>query len=194
MDYSVYQGRGTHKITGQRRPDTFLPNVDEWADGILCLEAENDPYTADEVLGGVQGIDNAPTQAVANRTVFLLKRMYELGVIIDSMQTALGPMLTTIKKLNIRRITPQEEPTFNYNYDYNAWMQYENTPAGDAAHATLPSQYHLSIAVEGGQYVENPTFMITDQTGRTVYIKTNGDSVFIQDASGWLDQLGVDDE
>ncbi len=182
MDYTLYQGRGTDKITGALRPLAYLPNTSEWVPGIYCLEAEDSRYQADEVLGGVTGIDNAQAQALSNRTQFLRVNLARLANIVAAMQLAMGPMLRTIKTLKISHTEPTDT-------DYSAWMDLERNGASDSLFAQMASDavFDLRLEYQNGTYSKSPVLELTESTGAIWYIRTDGTTVLIDAVEDQLD-------
>lgn len=183
MDYTQYIGRGTDQLTGQPRPISYLPNVSEWVDRVYCWETESgDVYSADQVLGGTYGVANAPIQAVANRTFFLRENMSKIAQVINAMQIALGPLLTTIKKLLIQRSS-------EYNHETEAWLYLGDSPAArqiynDVAAKPAPD---FKIWFSNGTYFANPTIKLTLENAAVYWLKTDGSAISIISVEDALD-------
>lgn len=181
MEYTHYKGRGKDKISGEIRPVTYLPNISEWVGKIYCLEDETDRYSADDVLGGVGGVDNAQGQALANRTYFLKDSLVKMGEIISAMQLAMQPMLTTIKKLVIQ----QNEVT---DYLHEAWLYLGDDAEAQRFYRQIVGIVpELIITFEGGSYVKRPIFELSFEDGRTFFIRTDGVTVIVPKVEDFLD-------
>lgn len=184
MDYSTYRGRGKDKITGELRPISYLPNVSEWVGRVYCLEDESDRYSADDVLGGLSGIDNAQAQALANRTYFLKDGFVRLAEIITAMQLALEPTLTTIKNLAVQELEITD-------YKHQAWMGMGSDPDARSFYSSFAGTIpRVSFTFSGGSVV-NPIIEISLENGKTFFIRTDGKSVIIPSVDEFLD-LGDD--
>ena len=182
MDYNSYQGRARHKQLGYEKAITYLPNVLEWVDRVYCFEAETDQYTADQVLGGLNGIDNAPTQALANRTYYLKDKLVRLAEVVSAIQVALSPLLTTIKTLKIQESEVE-------GYDYQAWLAFEPSEEATELYSEIAGKVPtIKVEFEGGSYVLNPIFELTLENGRTVIIRTDGQSSLVPSVDTYMDQ------
>ena len=190
MNYEDYAGRGTDKYTGALRPLTYLPNTSEWVKNILCLEAETNQYTADEVLGGLYGIDNAPAQALANRTEFVRLNLVRLGDIVQAMISALEPMLTTIKKLRV------QEFDVDIDYTHEAWLSLGNSPQATTIYTAFASKEKPSVQliVETGVTRQNPTFEMTLENGRVIWLRTDGTTSIVPNVDDILDPDAIGEE
>ena len=175
MDYSKYRGRGRDKTSGVERPLTYLPNETEWVEKIYCVESDDGIYSGDEVLGGVQGVDNAQAQALSNRTNWLYEQMGELETklneidsILSILQVKIAPILSTIKKLAI-----QAEPVTDW--EHYAWWQPEATAEARALleeiEGKLPT---LTFKREDGSVLTNPVLKVTFENGKEFYIRLDG--------------------
>lgn len=182
MDYTQYQGFGRNKVTGQVRPLSYLPNTSEWVGYILCLEADSGAYKPDQVLGGAEGISNAQAQALSNRTQFLRTNLSRLAAIVSAMQEALAPSLRAIKTLKITHTEPSDP-------DYSAWLDLEYTPETEAFLGTMvdPAAFDCKIYFDNGTYAQSPVLEITEQTGKTFFIRTDGTSILVESVEDQLD-------
>lgn len=173
MDYSTYKGRGRNKISGAERPVTYLPNVAEWVSKVYCIECDNEIYSADDVLGGVNGVDNAQGQALANRTYFLKENVIRLMTVVSAMQLVLSPMLTTIKKFSIQPDAPTD-------WEHESWLQLEDSAETRQLYAQIEGKLPtIKLTLTNGQTITKPIFNIELDDGRTFYIRTDVSSVLV---------------
>ena len=112
MDYAKYKGRGVRKVDNATRPITFLDNNAEWVENIYCLEAEDNIYTADLVLGSRDGVANAPIQALANCTNYLKEIVMKVLAYFNALQNALSAQLDNVKAAIIQKPIPMPTNTF----------------------------------------------------------------------------------
>lgn len=176
MDYASYRGRGRDKLSGAARPLTYLTEAAEWVDQILCIEDENDQYYADEVLGGSNGIVNAPTNALTNRTLFLRNFAYRLADVVSALNLTLAPLLQTIKTL---KIGIDNEPS---DYTSLAWLQFPDTQtARDWIDGWTTDPPVVRLEYEDGEAFDDPFFELTLDDGRVFYLRTDGQSYIIPD-------------
>lgn len=169
MDYTLYQGRGTNKSTGVARPITYLPNTSEWVEQIYALAAESSGYSADKVLGGVDGIANAPIQALANRTYFLKDYIVRIATVLNAIQVALAPTLKTVKALKYQPGAvddPDHEALLKLTVDLNG--------------------KDMTVDFENGTYVVNPILELTLENGNTFYLRTDGLSSIVPNINTFL--------
>lgn len=181
MDYSYYRGRGIHKRTGYTRPLTYLPNVVEWPQDIICLEAENELFTADEVLGGQAGISNAQAQALANRTAFLKDNLFKLTSIVIAMQNALAPYLANIKGLVVGVEPPDD-------WEHFAWLAFND----DAEYQQWRAQWQsdkpaIDMDLENGASVNMPVIELHCEDGKVYVIRADGTVYTVPDVQDELD-------
>ena len=180
MDYTSYKGRGKDKISGEYRPIRYLPNVSEWVGKIYMLEDESDQYSADDVLGGVGGIDNAQPQALANRTYYLKDTLVKIGEVISAMQLALAPMLTTIKKLVIQKNTVTD-------WEHDAWLTMKSSTEADQFYERIKGSVPRIILTFDNGYVQNPIFRVTLENSKVFFIRTDGVTVLVPRVEDFLD-------
>lgn len=163
MDYEAYIGRGIHKITGRDRPVTTLPNDVEWVENIYCLEAADNVYTADKVLGGVDGVANAPIQALTNRTNYLKDTVFKLLAYVNALQNALSAQLDNVKAAIIQKTDPNNSKYF--------WMK--------ADRALNTSSFKITLA--DGRIFNQPVLRLTLETDRVIFVRTDGVSGDLSD-------------
>lgn len=183
MNYGSYKGRGKNKQTGHERPMTYLPSESEWVSNVYCLEEETDQYSADDVMGGANGISNAPTQALANRTVFLKDNLIRLAEVLSAVQEALSPLLNTIKSLKV-----QEQAVTNW--DHEAQLKLENTAEAQRLYESISGKVPaITLTCANGVVFSHPIIEITLETNRTVFIRTDGSSVLVPNIHEVLDPM-----
>ena len=182
MDYGSYRGRGRDKMSGAFRPIGYLPETSEWVDKIYRLEDETDQYTADDVLGGVDGIDNAAPQALANRTRFLKDQLVLFATILSAMQDALSPVMATIKRLAIQKEAPTDPKI--------VWLQLEEGASAEHIYNVAAQRTPLLVVtLENGQQMVNPVLEMTLEDGRTFYVRTDGVNVTVPKVSEYLEPM-----
>ena len=180
MDINNYKGRGKDKISGEYRPIRYLPNVSEWVGKIYMYEDETDQYTADDVLGGLTGIDNAQSQALANRTYFLKDKLMKLAEVVSAMQLAISPMMTSMKKLVIQ----SEAVT---DWEHEARLVLEPSAEADALYEQIRGKVpRVVLSLESG-YVVSPTLKITLENGKVFFIRTDGETVIVPKVEDFSD-------
>ena len=162
MDYSVYKGRGINKVTHVDRPITYLANQSEWVDRIYCIEAEDNVYTADKVLGSTYGVTNAPIQALANRTYYLKEYVDRLTDHLNALLIAISPQLSNIKAIVVSTTAPTDTEHF-------AWLNY----------GVNVDQPTFKFTFDNGTTTTNPVLKLTLENGRIVYLRTDGNSADI---------------
>ena len=169
MNYGIYQGRGCDKFSGVRRPDSFLPKTAEWVDKILCLESENTQYEADKVLGGAEGIANAPLQALANRTQFLFNNLVKVVEILNAMNYALAPQMEAIKTM----LCQLNQPT---DYTHYSWLYLGNSNEAKQIYNNFAAEDtpDVILTLENGNSIRNPMFEIVLEGGKSIFVRTDG--------------------
>lgn len=157
MNYEAYIGRGVHKVTNKDRPVTTLDNISEWVDNIYCIEAGDNVYTADKVLGGRDGVANAQAQALTNRTNFLKDAVMQLVDYVGALRAAIQPHLQNVKAIVVQKSAPADP----YNYVWLKTTQNFTDPA-------------VKLTFANGSSVSNPIFRVEFVPRGTVYIRTDG--------------------
>ena len=142
------------------------------------------------MLGGLYGIDNAPAQALANRTEFVRLNLVRLGDIVQAMISALEPMLTTIKKLRV------QEFDVDIDYTHEAWLSLGNSPQATAIYTAFASKEKPSVQliVETGVTRQNPTFEMTLENGRVIWLRTDGTTSIVPNVDDILDPDAIGEE
>ena len=158
MNYEDYRGRGTHKVTNRDRPVTTLENISEWVQDVYCLEGEDNIYTADKVLGGRDGVSNAPIQALTNRTTYLKDAVVKLTEYIRALQIATQTLLDNVKSVIVSKSAPSDTV-------HQAWIKVANN-------VNYTTGFKLVLA--NGNVISNPIFRVTLENGRVIYIRTDG--------------------
>lgn len=168
MNYDLYQGFGANKTNGARRDLTFLDETSEWVEQVLCLARDTGAHHADQILGGSDGIANAPAQALANRTLYLRNSVQQLAAMIRSLTNLLAPTLSAMKNLVVAANKPSDTA-------HKAWLKMESGwtySEQPTFRLTLKAPTDIAAAA-----VENPTFRVVLDDGTVYYLRTDGQSV-----------------
>ena len=163
MDYTTYVGRGVHKVTNRDRPVTTLENISEWVDEIYCLEAGDNVYTPDKILGGRDGVANAQAQALANRTNYLRETVLKCVAYVNALQNALSAHLSNVKAALVAKTDPADNKYF--------WMKSTKNLASITFKFTLAD----------GRVIDLPVLRLSLETGRVIYVRTDGTSGDLSD-------------
>ena len=171
MDYNIYSGYGAKKTDGSQRAPTYLSEESEWTENILCLERDTAEHGADLILGGANGIVNAPMQALANRTVYLRNAIQQLASVVKILTLNLSSYMSTIKNLYVATTKPAD-------FTYNAWLSFQG-----ADDPPVPLQHEVVVVTEAqyeGAYTQRltaPTLRLVCDNGDVFFIRTDGQSV-----------------
>ena len=173
MNYESYQGRGVNRATNRDRPVTYLPNTSEWVTRIYCLEGEDNIYTADKVLGGLDGVSNAPLQALANRTYYLYEQMSKMLEYLRALRESLSAELSNVKAVVAQKTEPADK-------EYTVWLQ-------TTQNFTSPT---FTFTLADNTTAVNPVLRATLEDGSYLYLRFDGISGDIPD----LDATAFEDK